>query len=56
MKKFLLLKEKLNELHSTLEEKKVPSPPQVREILEPLEDWRYTGFENVSDSRGSCYF
>jgi len=46
MKKFLLLKEKLNELHSTLEEKKIPSPPQVREILEPLEDWRYTGFEN----------
>jgi 2-polyprenyl-3-methyl-5-hydroxy-6-metoxy-1,4-benzoquinol methylase len=46
MKKFLLLKEKLNGLHTTLEEKKIPSPPQVREILEPLEDWRYTGFEN----------
>jgi O-antigen chain-terminating methyltransferase len=46
MRKFLLLKEKLNELHATLEEKKIPSPPQVREILEPLEDWRYTGFEN----------
>lgn len=46
MKKFLLLKEKLNELHTTLEAKKIPSPPQVREILEPLEDWRYAGFEN----------
>lgn len=46
MKKFLLLKEKLNKLHTTLEEKKIPSPPQVKEILEPLEDWRYTGFEN----------
>lgn len=46
MKKFLLLKEKLNELHTTLEEKKIPSPPQVKEILEPLEDWRYAGFEN----------
>jgi len=46
MKKFLLLKEKLTGLYTTLEEKKIPSPPQVREILEPLEDWRYTGFEN----------
>ncbi len=46
MKKFLLLKEKLNQLLSVLEEKKTPSPPQVKEILEPLEDWRYAGFEN----------
>lgn len=46
MKKFLLLKEKLNQLYSILEKKKIPSPPQVRDILEPLEDWRYTGFEN----------
>jgi len=46
MKKFLLLKEKLNQLLSTLEEKKTPSPPQVKEFLEPLEDWRYAGFEN----------
>jgi O-antigen chain-terminating methyltransferase len=46
MKKFLFLKEKLNELLSVLEEKKIPSPPQVKEILEPLESWRYIGFEN----------
>ncbi|UCC40464.1 MAG: methyltransferase domain-containing protein [Candidatus Aminicenantes bacterium] len=46
MKKFLHLKENLNQLHTTLEKKKIPSPPQVREILEPLEDWRYTAFEN----------
>lgn len=46
MKKFLLLKENLNQLLSALEEKKMPSPPQVKEILQPLEDWRYAGFEN----------
>jgi len=46
MKKFLFLKEKLNKLLSALEEKKIPSLPQVKEILEPLEDWRYAGFEN----------
>jgi len=46
MKKFLFLKEKLNRLLFVLEEKKIPSPPQVKEILEPLEDWRYAGFEN----------
>jgi len=46
MKKFLFLKEKLNELLSVLEEKKTPSPPQVKEILEPLEGWHYIGFEN----------
>ena len=46
MKKFLFLKEKLNSLLSVLEEKKTPSSAQVKEILEPLEDWRYAGFEN----------
>ena len=46
MKKFLLLKENLNQLLSVLQEKRMPSPPQVKEILQPLEDWRYTGFEN----------
>jgi SAM-dependent methyltransferase len=46
MKKFISLKEKLNQLLSTLEEKKMPSPPRVKELLEPLEDWRYAGFEN----------
>jgi O-antigen chain-terminating methyltransferase len=46
MKRFLDLKEKLTALTATLEEKKMPTPGQIGEILEPLEDWRYTGFEN----------
>lgn len=46
MKKFLLLKEKLNRLLLTLEDKRIPSSHQVKEFLEPLEDWRYAGFEN----------
>lgn len=46
MRKFILLKEKLNALLSTLEEKKMPTSIQVKELLEPLEDWRYAGFEN----------
>jgi len=46
MKKFILLKEKLNALLSTLEKKKIPTPTQVKELLTPLEDWRYAGFEN----------
>lgn len=46
MKKFILLKEKLNALLSTLEKEKMPAPAQVKELLEPLEDWRYAGFEN----------
>ncbi len=46
MKKFLLLKEKLTDLLAVLEQKKAPSPDVVRELLEPLEDWRYAGFEN----------
>jgi len=46
MKKFMLLKDQLNRLLALLEEKKMPSSAQVREILEPLEDAVYTGFEN----------
>lgn len=46
MKRFLDLKEKLTQLTATLEEKKMPTPSEVGEILQPLEDWRYTGFEN----------
>ncbi|MFP4082128.1 MAG: class I SAM-dependent methyltransferase [Candidatus Aminicenantes bacterium] len=46
MKKFLLLREKLDQLLLTLEKKKMPSPAQVKELSEPLEDWRYAGFEN----------
>lgn len=46
MRTFILLKEKLNALLSTLEKKKMPTPAQVKELLQPLEDWRYAGFEN----------
>jgi len=46
MKKFILLKEKLGHLLSILEEKRLPSQAQVKEILQPLDDWRYAGFEN----------
>jgi O-antigen chain-terminating methyltransferase len=46
MKKFLLLKENLTRLLATLEEKRIPAVPEVKEILEPLGDWRYARFEN----------
>lgn len=46
MKRFLDLREKLIQLTATLEERKMPTPSLVGEILQPLEDWRYTGFEN----------
>jgi O-antigen chain-terminating methyltransferase len=46
MKKFLLLKEQLGRLQAALEKQKLPSAGQVREILEPLEEWRYMSFEN----------
>ncbi|MFQ5721326.1 MAG: class I SAM-dependent methyltransferase [Candidatus Aminicenantales bacterium] len=46
MKKFLLLKEKLNQLLTVLAAKQEPSPSQVKELLEPFEDWSYAGFEN----------
>jgi 2-polyprenyl-3-methyl-5-hydroxy-6-metoxy-1,4-benzoquinol methylase len=46
MKKFILLKEKLDQMLSILEDKRLPSQAQVKEILQPLEDWRYAGFEN----------
>jgi len=40
------LKQKLDRLLSRLEEREAPTPDQVRDILQPLEDWRYAGFEN----------
>jgi O-antigen chain-terminating methyltransferase len=46
MKKFLLLRDQLNRLLALLEEKKMPFPAQVRDVLEPLDDAVYTGFEN----------
>lgn len=46
MKKFLALRENLDRLLAALEEKKMPSAAEVKDILGPLEDWRYAGFEN----------
>ena len=46
MKKFLHLKENLNALLATLEKKDLPSPAQIREISQPLDDFLYAGFEN----------
>lgn len=46
LKKFILLEEKLNEMIGLLEEKKAPSPRLVDDLLTPLQDWRYTSFEN----------
>jgi len=46
IKKFALLRDQLDRLLAVLEEKKLPSSAQVREISGPLEDGSYTGFEN----------
>jgi len=46
IKKFVLLREQLDRLLAVLEEKKLPSSAEVREIAGPLEDGLYTGFEN----------
>jgi len=44
-KTFVLLKEQLDQLLAVLEDKKLPAAAQVREVLEPLEDVGYRGFE-----------
>ncbi len=46
MKTFVLLQDKLGRLLTTLEEKKLPSPGDVHNLLDPIRDWRYTRFEN----------
>jgi len=46
MKRFILLKEKLNQLIAILEKKDMPTPSQVRDIQQCLEDAQYAGFEN----------
>jgi O-antigen chain-terminating methyltransferase len=46
MKKFFLIREKLDSLILALKKGKKPSPTDVRAALGPLEDWRYAGFEN----------
>jgi SAM-dependent methyltransferase len=46
MKKFILLKEKLDRLLGILEKKELPTRQDVQAILQPLKDWQYAGFEN----------
>lgn len=46
MKRFLHLKENLTRLLTVLEAGKSPSPQELKNIIHPLEDWRYAGFEN----------
>ena len=46
MRTFVLLKDQLDRLTAVLAEKNLPTAAQVREVLEPIEDIRYTGFEN----------
>jgi O-antigen chain-terminating methyltransferase len=46
MNKFISLREKLDGLLAALDGKRTPRPEEVRAVLEPLEDWRYAGFEN----------
>jgi O-antigen chain-terminating methyltransferase len=46
MKKFIYLRETLDRLLAALGGKKAPTPEDIRGVLEPLEDWRYAGFEN----------
>jgi 2-polyprenyl-3-methyl-5-hydroxy-6-metoxy-1,4-benzoquinol methylase len=46
MKKFLLIREKLDRLLGALEKKKLPSRQEIQPVLQPLKDWQYAGFEN----------
>jgi len=46
MRKFTLLREKLNSLLDVLEQKKLPTPDHIKTISLPLEDFQYAGFEN----------
>jgi O-antigen chain-terminating methyltransferase len=46
LKTFALLKDQLERLLATLEERKMPTPAAVHEALDPLEAAVYTGFEN----------
>jgi len=53
MRTFLRLREKIDNLIQTLEQREKPEKLVIREILEPLEDWRYAGFENRFRGRES---
>jgi O-antigen chain-terminating methyltransferase len=45
-KTFVLLQDRLGRLQTSLEGNTPPSAEDVRAVLEPLRDWRYTRFEN----------
>jgi len=45
MRSFLALEDKLGRLLAVLEEKKLPAPREAADLLEPIRDWRYAGFE-----------
>jgi O-antigen chain-terminating methyltransferase len=45
MKTFILIRDKLDRLLAALESKALPTAAQIREVLTPLEETRYTGFE-----------
>lgn len=46
LKTFALLKDRLERLLAVLEERKMPTPAAVHELLDPLDAAVYTGFEN----------
>jgi len=46
MKDFVALKELLKRLTATLEKEELPSSGKVDAVIQPLEDFSYTGFEN----------
>ena len=46
MKKLFFVREKLDRLLQALEAARLPSVAEVKDILAPIEDWRYSGFEN----------
>jgi O-antigen chain-terminating methyltransferase len=46
MRSFLELEDKLGRLLAALEEKKLPTPREAADLLEPIRDWRYLGFED----------
>jgi SAM-dependent methyltransferase len=46
MKKFHLVRDRLDALITTLDKGEKPAASEIRALLDPLEDWRYAGFEN----------
>ncbi len=43
---FVHLQDQLGRLLGALQDKRLPTPVEVGRVLEPLQDWRYTRFEN----------